>query len=131
MRLDRLAWACITALISAAGCDTHCISEAGPLWEAGPSEYRLELTNRSSHMVELWVDGESLGVFCDGVIRLPVGNFPRSPCSRIRVDYFDNPGSMALDDCLDEGEAACESNNVGGRVCYDTTLSGRVEARFD
>lgn len=110
-------------------CDTHCETGADVLWEPTSDQYRLELTNRSPHMVELSLDGESLGAFCAGVDRAAVGNFPRETCSRIRVRFLDNPATMALDDCFADDSMPCRENNPDGVVCYDTRDSKRVEAR--
>lgn len=82
-------------------------------------------------MVELTVDGEIIGLYCDGISNLSVGNFTRRDCSRIRVAYFDNPGVMRLDDCAVIGEEECRANNTGGRTCYDTRSVTRVEADFE
>lgn len=125
---------CLTlgALIFLAGCDTHCLSESDVLWPPGKAEFRLELTNRSGSMVDLRVNGESVGVFCDGVEALAVGNFPQDACSRIRVVLLDNPGHIDLDDCMAEPlPGPCGDNNRDGFVCYDTTLFHRVEAVLD
>jgi len=121
----------LAGLLFSGGCDTHCLSERELLWEAGPDEYRLELTNLGPYLVELYVNEESVGVFCSGVEKLPVGNFPRNPCSEIRAEFLDNPGSIRLDDCDVESGSPCEANNGDGRTCYDTSFVDTVEARLD
>ena len=84
-------------------------------------EYRLVLTNVSGQMVELRVDGESVGAFCPRVNALDVGNFPRRECSVIEVGFFDVDRVKRLDDCSILGEPECSDNNTDGRVCFDTT----------
>ncbi len=113
------------------GCDTHCLETRDILWEPAPDEYRLVLTNRSPSIVEIRVDGESQGVFCDGVEDLPVGNFPRDTCSEIRAIFLDNPDRISLDDCHEAAGEGCRENNIDGRVCYDTTYTQVVEATLD
>lgn len=118
-------------LILLLGCDTHCISEKDVLWAPGYSEYRLELTNSSPFMIELWVSGESIGIFCSGVENLPVGNFPKDSCSEIYADFFDNPTSIHLDDCTLDPPGECKNNNTEGRICYDTEQVEKVVAVLD
>ena len=122
--------ACL-ALLLLSGCETECLRGEETLWPPAPDEYRLLLTNRSSHMVELKVDGRSLGVFCDGVKGALIGNFERNPCSRIRAEFLDNPSSIDLDDCTELPESPCKENNTEGQVCYDTSYVQQVEAVLD
>lgn len=119
------------ALLFLFSCDTYCKKGEEPLWEPAEDEYRLEMSNSSSHMVELLVDGESQGAFCAGVKRAPVGNFKRAACTKIRAVFLDNPSHIDLDDCLENGLLPCKENNTDGEVCYDTRDSLRVEARLD
>ncbi len=118
---------CVTFLCFA--CESHCIEENDLLWDPPQDHYRLEISNHSEFMVKLEVDGEEVGVFCEGVERLPVGDFPRSECSRIQVKYLDNPSSLQLDDCDIFSKEDCQANNTKGRTCYDTTFIERVEAK--
>jgi len=121
----------LACLLLSVACDTYCISDGELLWGASDEEYRLEITNKSSYMVELEVDGESLGTYCRGVEKLPVGNFERSGCSRITVVFIDNPDSLHLDDCDILSLEECRANNIEGQTCYDTSLVEKVEARVE
>jgi|GEM_PF-2270573 len=121
----------MVGLLLSAACDTYCISDGELLWGASDEEYRLEITNKSSYMVELKVDGESQGTYCRGVEKLPVGNFERSDCSRITVVFLDNPDSLHLDDCDIFSPEECRANNINGNTCYDTSLVEKVEARVE
>ncbi len=123
--------ACLSLIVCVQACDDHCVSEGDVLWEPGPDEYRLELTNDSEYMVELIVDDESQGVYCAGVERLGLGNFPKSECSRIQAVFFDNPDHIDLDDCNGDPLSECEANNIDGKVCYNTVLVEKVEAILD
>ncbi len=129
MRMNR-CWLWV-ALLFVCGCDTHCISESSPLWEPDPGEYRLLVTNNSSSMVEIRVDGESLGIYCSGVQQVPVGNFSQRECSQIQAEFFDNPGTIELDDCSEGNESECLENNIDGRICYDTSYIEQVLAEVD
>lgn len=114
-------------LLGLSGCGSHCTDEVDILWPPSINEYRLNLTNRTPHMVELFVDGESVGVFCSGVETLAIGNFPKNACSEIRAEYFDNPDSISLDDCI-IGVEDCKQNNTKGRICFDTRAPFDVDA---
>jgi len=84
-------------------------------------EYRLVLTNLSGQMVELRVDGKSMGAFCPGVDKLQVGNFDRQECSQIHVAFYDVDRVKRLDDCGILGAPECSDNNTDDRTCFDTT----------
>jgi len=118
-------------LFCALGCDDSCVDESNPsLWPPTGDEYVLEFSNNSDHMVELFVDGESVGVFCEGLSKLPVGIFPKDECSKIMVRFFDNPDEIYLDDCEESNLGGCKENNIDG-ICYNTALLNRVEANIE
>ncbi len=129
MRHFGIFWSCLFLLFTLLGCENYCIEENDLLWDPPEDRYRLEISNQSEFMVKLNVDDEEVGVFCAGVKRLPVGDFPRSTCSRIRVTYLDNPSSLQLDDCDIFSKEDCLANNTENRTCYDTTFIERVEAK--
>jgi len=122
--------AIIPALLLLAACDDYCRNRTEVLWEPALDEYRLEVTNNSQFMARISVDGEDLGAFCAGVENLAVGNFPRSACSRITVEYLDNPAALHLDDC-DILPEECLTNNIQGKTCYNTLQVLKVVASVD
>lgn len=123
-----LLWMGLICLLLAMGCDSQCMKEQDSLWPPSDDEYRLWLTNQSPFPVEVEVDGESLGVYCAGLRRVSLGNFPRNGCSRIRAYFLDNPSEIWLDDCEEPSISACKSNNSEGRVCFDTREVDEVQA---
>ncbi len=121
----------LACLLLCLACDTYCISDREQLWAPVDNEYRLELTNLSPYMVEVSVDGESLGVYCSGVEKLPVGIFEQGDCSRIEAVFMDNPERIELDDCDIKSQEECSDNNLDGNTCYDTRGVTSVEARLE
>ncbi len=120
------AWAILLVGLSmlGLGCEDECISSVEePNLPPAANEYRLMFSNDSGQIVELSVDGTSIGVFCPGVHRLYVGNFKRRECSVISAELFDLNRTKKLDDCDYLGYPTCIDNNTNGNICFDTTGS--------
>lgn len=129
--MTRLGAVVVLSAALAAGCGSQCLDTSDVLFAPRPDEYRLLVTNGTGQMVEVSVDGRSLGFFCSGVSRLHVGNFRREVCSRITARTLDVDRRFSLDDCEVVDPDACRANNETGHVCYDTTRNViEVEARL-